>query len=436
MARCGALGLLVVAVLGLSGCVAVSEEEARQLDQIGDVEIRTVVCASRPTAVQPCPIGNSGRMAGSGDYQLLVGYRIPRNSQPPESLGSDPEAGADLALMQSPSYGAELERLAPAGPSQRWVGYISPPFGYQSVGGDYRAALIARFALLRSADGAPAPSPFRFRTVVGWRTASPDVNRPVNCGEALEEQHDGQCMDWPSPEQLGEHVAVDTRDFGVQAGPLTRAGRGTTTAVPFTLRHAGGDGAPAFTMSASTNAPGATATPQEPTFAPAADSATPFLVSLALPSGTPPGTYDVTLAATLANGQQRAATARLRVERGDGRGGPALAIAVPPAVTLEDVLRSGLPVDAACSRRCRLDAQLRISRRDARRARIAARRTVRVGSGRARISSAGRGTVVLEVAPRARARLARLEALTATVRVRATGRDGRRTTRAKRIRLR
>ena len=433
MARCTAAALLSAAVLGLGGCVAVSEESAQQVDQIGDVELRTVVCASKP----PCPLGNSGRLAGSGDYQLLVGYRVPSAAQPPESIPSDPAAGADLALLRSPSFTSELERLAPAGESQRWVGYISPPFAYSSVGGESRAALVARFGLVRGADGAPVAGPFRYRTVVGWRPIGQDVNRPVNCGEALDRPHDdGHCMDWPSPAELVENLEVGVRDLGILSGPPARGARGSTASVPFTVRHVGGDGAPAFSMSASTSAPGASAAPQEPTFAPAKDSATPFLVSVALPKGTPSGSYDVTLTASLANGQTRSASGRLRVGRSSRPAGPALALAVPPGLRLAGVLRDGLPVDAACSRRCRLDAQLRVSLRDARRAHLAARRTVLVGRGRARIAAAGRGTVVLAVSDRARRRLARLKRITVHVRVRATDRAGRATTRTKRVRLR
>jgi hypothetical protein len=431
------LGILTAAVVLLGGCVAVQSEEVRQLDQVGDVEIRTVVCASRPTAVEGCPLGSSQRPAQSGDYQLLVGYRVPQAVRAPESIPSDPETGADLAIARDPSYTAELERLAPAGPDAKWIGYVSPPFAYQSVGGEYRAALLARFALTRGADGSPFGGTFRYRTVVGYRPADVDPARPVTCGEALHQPTpEGLCADWPAPEEIPADVTAPVRDVGLVAGPIVKARRGTTATVPFTFRHSGGDGAPSFTMTAATNAPGASATAQAPTFAPPTDSASPFLVTLSLPTKTPRGTYDVTLTATLANGQTRQATARLQVTR-PGASGPALALAIPPRPRLADVLGSGLPVDAACSERCTLTAQLRIALRDARRAKLAAAaRTVLVGSGRAKIARAGRGTVVLALTPRARKRLARLGRVHATVRVRAADRQGNHTTRSKRVTLR
>ena len=56
---------------------------------------------------------------------------------------------------------------------------IGPPSEGLKVGD-----LAPEFAFDRS-DGSPFQGPFRYRSVVGYRDAGPDVARPVECGESL-----------------------------------------------------------------------------------------------------------------------------------------------------------------------------------------------------------------------------------------------------------
>lgn len=428
----------VAAGLMLGGCVAVSEEVPGQLDQIGDVEIQTQVCASRPTAVEPCPLGNSNSPATQGDYQLLVAYRILDSVRPPESIGTDPARGADIVLRPSPSYAAELTRLAPPQAGQRWVGYISGLLPYQTAGGEYRARLLARFGLNRGTDGLPFAGPFLHRTIVGYRTAKQDTGRPVECGNDLntEESDDTVCLDWPSQEELPKNLEFKTRDVGLIAPSGVRSARGTAIAVPFTFQHRGGSGAPAFAMSASTELPGGGATPQVASFVPPQESASPFLVGVEIPAQTDPGTYAVTLRAVLANGQTRIATARIEVLPGADRQAPALALAVAPKLSLKTVRARGLAIDAACSERCTLDARLRIAIKDARKAHLAAARETTIGAGQARIALAGKGSVLIKLTRKAARRLAKVRNLKATVVVTARDTAGNRALRSKRVVLR
>lgn len=434
-------------LLGMSGCVAVSDEKVEQLDQIGDVQIATMVCASRPTATATdgCPLGNTQTPAvQSADFQLLVSFRVPNTTRAPDKLVSDPDAGADIALVPSPSLSSEMERLAPAPNGEQWVGYISGPLQYQATGGHYRALLLSRWGLDRAEDGTPFSGPFRHRTVVGYRTVRGEQGgpeRPVDCGDRLDGGTTGgseydYCMDWPSPEELPNSVVTPVRDIGIVSGPAVRSTRNTTVGVPFTFHHRGGPNAPAFAIHTSTDIPGTEAVSQARSFVPPPNSASPFLVTIDLPSNTPAGTYEVTLTASLANGQKRTAVRRLQVTTGTDRHAPALALALPPRITLADVLDRGLPIDAACSEACRLSATLRIPRSVAKRARLAASREVSVGRGRARIATAGRGVVTIALTRRAARRLRGMRGLKARAVVQARDTAGNRTVRSKRIVLR
>ena len=348
------VAVLLCCALALGGCVAVTEEAERQLEEVGPVEVRTVVCASRPPE---CPAGNDGRPAGSGEYQLLVGYRVPAATVAPETVVAEENL---LSLTPSPSLTAELQRLAPAAPGLKWAGYASGPFTYEASGGPSAAALVAVFGLVRPADGRPFTGPFLLRTVVGYRTVDPGAERPVACGDSLEGgTGDTRCMDWPGPEALPENRQLDTRDVGIVAGGPAAAARGTTVAVPFTLHHAGKGAAPALSFSAATSVPGGTAQPVQTSLAPEpGEHSVP--VTLAVPAATGPGTYDVTLTAALGNGQRRSATALVEVSGpAEDRNPPVVTVSLLRRTTIAEVRRRGARVEVSCSEDCTLGVELR-----------------------------------------------------------------------------
>ena len=417
--------------LVLGGCVTASEETGRQLDEVGDVEVETVVCASSLTG---CDFGNSGQPAGSGDYQLLVAYRIPGSVTPPESV-----AGGEgtLVLTRNAGFAAELERLAAAPPEarQKWVGYVSAPFAYQAVGGRQSIPLTARFALVRGSDGRPWAGPFLYRSILGYRDAGPDPARPVDCGDALAEgTADTLCQDWPRRRELPENEAVATRDVSILPGAAAEAARGATATVPFTVAYEGEGRAPSFALSTETTVPGATTRPAEPTVAPPAAGTVTVPVVVVVPGSAPAGDYDVRLTARLANGQTRTSTGRLRVTGSDGpdRRPPDVAIGLIRRQTVERIRKVGMKVEVTCSEPCAVAARLRLSRRTA--TRLGVRRVVARGSWRH--APAGRRTVRVRFVGGSGPRLARPRRVRATLRVAVRDAVGNRRVRTLAVRLR
>lgn len=348
----------------LHGCVGVTEESARQLGEIGPVEVTTVICASQgrePT----CPLGNSSQPAGSGEFQLLVGYRIPTQVTPPESVAT---RDGDLSMSRNLSFESELARLAPPPRGRRWAGYVSPAFEFSALFGERSAELVGLFSPLRGADGGAFGGPFAWRTVVGFREAAPDDQRPVRCGDAVGEPGDDGstlCHDWPSPEELGEEMSLSTRDVGVLSGSRGSARRGGTGSVPFTINYTGP--APSLGLSAETSVPGGAAAPATLHLTPQGPQTVP--VSVSVPATTPPGTYEVRLTATMPGGEQRSGTGQITVTGSDPIDGtaPEIGLRLRGSTRISRVRHLGVTVEVNCSEPCRLRGELRIGRASARR---------------------------------------------------------------------
>lgn len=358
------LALLTVSVCALAGCVSISEESARQLDEIGDVELTTVVCASETVVGPRCPASNTSEVGAGGEYQVLIGYRLPPQTSPPETVFS---TEPPVALARSESYSAELNRLAPppAESGQRWVGYLSPPFGHQLGDSQSAASVIARVLLLRSPDGGPFPAPFRYRTVVGYRHATEDPNRAVSCGDSLVYGNgDTVCVTYPDEETIKTDLQVQTRDLGIVAGPSTRIARGSTGSLPFTLAYNGATASPAFALAATTTLPGGTVTPATLQAAPAESGASVVPVTVSVPASTPPGSYEVTLTATHGSGHVRRGSGLVTVT-GAGpvdRAPPELAVRMRTRPRIARARRIGVVADVSCSEPCRLTTQMRAGR--------------------------------------------------------------------------
>lgn len=127
--RC--LAALVVAAIATlaSGCVVWKSSTIGQVETIGDVEVAVTACAS---SVPSCPeLGHGPPSSGLG--QLLMGALVPWHVGTPTTFTSTgPEA---LVFRDSPSYAAELQRLAPAPPGFRWTGYLSAVTNYATDSG-------------------------------------------------------------------------------------------------------------------------------------------------------------------------------------------------------------------------------------------------------------------------------------------------------------
>lgn len=291
-----------------SGCVVIREQTSQQLQTIGAVRLTTTACFSN----QPgCPDkGNSGTNSGGG-FQVLLAYRVPEAASAPQQITSS--AGQALTFARDNSYSAELERLAPAGKGRRWLGYRSAHFVSIS---SPSFTVGPSFALKQAPNGAPFKGPFSYRVVTGSReTPQEDPNRPVDCGANLagDTKTKTICVDSPSLAELGVDLLQPTQDLGILAsgGPHS-VDEGTNVRIPFRLLYAGKKkGAPPFNLRATTNVPGGSAGVGPGSFRPRGTSK--VRVQLRVPHRTPNGSYDVSLTATLANGQVRSRTHELKV---------------------------------------------------------------------------------------------------------------------------
>lgn len=361
------LRLLLISLalaVALPGCVSIAEESARQLDEVGDVELTTVICAAQARNAPTCPAGENSEISSGTDYQVLMGYRIPAQAVPPETVSA---TELPLTLSRNMSYSAELQRLAPAPAGQQWVGYVSPSMPYSPVQSEQSATMVARIMLVRDATGAPFPTPFHYRTIVGHRQSRDDPNRPVDCGEALHHSNDDgtTCLSFPAADQLASDVKVPTRDLGVLGGAAGSAPRGGSGSVAFTVAYSGDAPAPSFALAATTTVPGGTVSAP-----PSVAGAAVVPVTVSVPASTAPGLYEVALTATHPSGESRRGAGFVRVT------GESLVDRAPPelAARLKSrrqrarrLLKIGLVADVSCSEACRVAAQIRAGRRSARR---------------------------------------------------------------------
>jgi hypothetical protein len=319
---------VLVTVPLLSGCVVFkSLSLGPQAEVIGDYPVTIAICASGSTDC--ASLGSSGIPALPGTGQVLVGLRLPSNVTIPSPFTStEPEA---LAFTESPSYAAELQRLAPAAPGTRWVGFISAVANYATSTGPQAFTLELRHRLGRGADGSPFPSPLQTDLHIGARTVSAAApgSRPVVCGPSLTTLFDEDpsvtvdtyviCSD-----NQVEYSAV-TRDLGVLNGARGSGPPGGLAAIPFSVRYDGTAVSTAdFRLTATAALPGATVVITPDRLVPASNSTSLAFAAVGIPAGTRPGAYEVTLTARLANGQTRTGTGTLTVLPGAAvAGGPA-----------------------------------------------------------------------------------------------------------------
>jgi hypothetical protein len=345
--------------VALSGCLVFKVRPSATAAPLGPVTISTTICASDAQSpfIGGCRNGDvfTGDANGNSNsdaiegflIQMLLGYRVPAGADGPAGF-----AAGRLTFTTSPSYAAELERLAPAGPGMQWVGYISNSFDFDAQQTRETKADVP-FGLPRSADGSPFQGPFRYRPVVGARLGT-DPAIPVDCGNDLFiEDNNNLCVDAPAPgtgpDQFGSNLSVPTSDLAITGGGDVTAAPGSSATASFSARYVG-DLQANFAISASTGVPAATATPSLGSLAPAADSTNPLQVTVNVPPGTAPGRYPVTLTARLDAQRTRTATATIVV--------PA------PAPPPQPPLRITSPVEVSWKVRGRLTRVVRLRVRD------------------------------------------------------------------------
>ena len=170
----------MAAATALSGCVGFGGPGGAgggQIDVIGDVDVTAGVCRSGT----PGCISTNATTYPEVNMQLLAAFQIADAIAAPStiSITSGPQIG--VFLDPSPSYSAELQRLAPAPAGSRWVGYISPAFTYRSAVEPASGTLLARFRLTQPGGqpvGASATRAWSARAAP-WSAARPRFRRAV-----------------------------------------------------------------------------------------------------------------------------------------------------------------------------------------------------------------------------------------------------------------
>jgi hypothetical protein len=276
-----------------------------------------VFCASNKSSAPPCnAVGNyqnaanpnAGYAIGSNGT-LLVGYRIPIGVAAPATITTTAPAtdvdgnvyNATITFSQSPSYTAGLTSLVPPPTGSAWVGYESTPGTYTPTPGLPQAiALAPTFTLPPGFVG-----PFTWRTVVGFRDAH-FAGQPVTCPAPFPGVTTPSvptvCIDAPDANTIVNlpPSVLPLADLTIVPPATLTVAAGSPAALVFIGLFTGTVPSPSvFTVGASTTLPGVTPT-VTPTFLPQASSSNPLAVSLTVPASTPPGTYDITVGATVA----------------------------------------------------------------------------------------------------------------------------------------
>jgi hypothetical protein len=278
----------MVAAIGLTGCgIDKADEQSRQLDVIGDVQVRTTVCTSGDVdgVSHACATFSSTHRG-----QVLVAYRIPLGSEAPATFDDDLDR---LHFARSEGYGDWMQKTYPEA-GTHWVGFVSDAHT-QAAGTQAAVTLSPRLTLPDA--GKPFAGPYRYSVVVGYRELtdlSDDGAAAVDCSG------DGVTFcAWTVP---GEDSEQPTRDLAVRPGdtePPTVVPGGRVS-VPFALPFAGlGVDGDHFDLAASSDLAGARVDLSEAMLSPAADSTSQVAAVVSVPADAPLGTFTVRLEASV-----------------------------------------------------------------------------------------------------------------------------------------
>ena len=171
------------AALTLTGCVAVKTVGGQQEGLIGSIDVVVTGCGSKANT-PGCGLGSTNLESNTtGAGQVLLGLNVDSRFVPPATFKTNfPDSQPFTA---SPSYTAELTRLAPPDAGRKWAGYISDARTYTPG-----KEVTARVPIVRPLlpDGSPSASFFGFTYVIGSRgVIEPDspATRAVTCGTDL-----------------------------------------------------------------------------------------------------------------------------------------------------------------------------------------------------------------------------------------------------------
>lgn len=327
--RAVTLVALALTAAALGGCAVLRVSPAAlQAATIGDVTVHLDVCASN---IASCPATGDAEADTSAvntyDLQMLLGFLVPDGADAPAAF--DTSSGPAGTFARNDSYSAGLEQLSAAPAGYHWVGYsaTSTYHWHYPAGPATGFTADPAFHLRPGADGSPFRGPFTYRAVVGVRAIDGAVplGSAVNCtGSHASTQT--ICSDAAAgTTPLATDLSLPTRDLGVLTATAPASTTpGGTVSVPFTLRYAGAaTPAATFALSAVSSVPGAAAPSlSAQSVAPATDSDSTVLATVAVPAGTAPGHYTVTLTAALPNGQSRTRSGTLAVLPAGGTDDP------------------------------------------------------------------------------------------------------------------
>jgi hypothetical protein len=321
---------LLAAAVALSGCWVIESESALQLDSIGDAEITVTACFNSGGPDCTSQPNVSGYQVFTN---VLMAFRVPDGVAAPDSF-SDTAGASGITFTRDDTYSKSLTDVTtargemPAG--EKWVGYISGTSPNLPTGSTF--TFKPHFKLLSGADGSAFRGPFTYRTVVGlfWKSSAAGPH-PISCasdprvygGSPGSTTDDGTlCINSPyaadpPPLVYATDNQIPTRDLGITGGGSAHVRAGDSGKMAFAADYAGAaDPAVTASISVNTTAPDVTLTPSIASITPESDSKTPIEVAVNVPPTTPLGSYDVTLVAKFANGQERRRTGTLNVDLG------------------------------------------------------------------------------------------------------------------------
>ncbi len=344
--------LMLIAVgavaLAVSGCAFIKPGSltVSQPQGIGSVRVHFALCT----------VGGSEFCGPNGEdtetFQYLIGIAVPPGSVPPATFTAvptkgglpivftrneevAPEMAASSAALQklfgevkTPKEAEEVEKF------KQVFGALWPPSGLQGVGylsapiqevkdQDLEWAADADFGLPVLADGSPFPGPFSTAIALGTRevSGSQPATRPVRCAKPAPggETQDGEAFCGGSVQQ----VQLGTSDLKITAPAKPgQAFVGGSGQLAFPLKFAGAGAVPTFALSATTTAKSGKAKPAPATFTPGPPDPTTHLaptgsgkVTVSVPRGIKPGTYQVTLTAKAPLGGTVSQVAKLKVTK-------------------------------------------------------------------------------------------------------------------------
>jgi hypothetical protein len=210
------LGLALFAVAGVfSGCVVFQQPPTvKQLGKKPKVSVKFRACMSNSEMGSTCPDrGNSDDTLSSGDWRVLVGFRVPKGTKAPQSFEAgtfQTNGGGTTApvLSRDASYKRELNQRAPRNANKfKYLGYSSEPI---NVTDDTGTSASALFRVKMTVPEDLVGKKFKVLPVLGVYEVS-DVqpaSGPIDCGDDLYEEPDsdtsylngtyGVCIDAPS----------------------------------------------------------------------------------------------------------------------------------------------------------------------------------------------------------------------------------------------